>query len=78
MSGECDKCNEHTLDCECDINGQMETMNETKAAFLDFFTCILLDFDHEELKDLTLMEMKDYVDAWVNENFSEDDEEDGI
>lgn len=31
MSGECDKCNEHTVDCKCNLLDQVHPMTECRV-----------------------------------------------
>jgi hypothetical protein len=65
MSGECEKCHEHSLDCKC-----KSYIDETKKIFLDFLVDAMHEFAPNECEVITFRETTEFVDKWVEKYFS--------
>ena len=69
MSGECDKCGEHALECECKMKREF-----SEQKLLKLTSCLMVDYlkyhlDHSlELENLTFGDIAKYCREWIKEN----------
>ncbi len=63
MSGECDKCSEHCLDCQC-MNIHIHAPDEVYEKFLVFEAIIafIRRYDSKDLGTVSIKDLSDFVD----------------
>jgi hypothetical protein len=64
MSGECDGCDEHTLECESLNASEQQLLKITSTLTLDF----LCSFKNEDLNTLTVADIRYFCRAWIKQN----------
>ena len=65
MSGECEICHEHTLECECKADLQDKRIKEI---LLDFLVEAIHKFARDQAALISLKDSRDFINEWVDEN----------
>lgn len=67
MSGECDFCGEHALECNC----KEYLKNKKRLAILlyDFFISVIAEYSPESQNKILISEVMEFVQEWMDKYF---------
>lgn len=68
MSGNCEICEEHTLDCKCGVQLE-EAKNNMKIEYLHFFLDTMRAY-FSDYERISLKESTQFVSNWVDDRFN--------
>ena len=78
MSGECEQCSEHCLDCRCSkCNTKSKLMEINEKSLVKLLSTVIIDFKLWQHRigltdeSTSLRDVSKYCESWIQENLSD-------